>query len=349
MTWDQLITDILDAFPGVSDIILSENGDYCVLANGSANKLTLPECLKGTWPELMRLLFPNQCREANPLTQDENFTLEGAVTLAGCRFRLSALKHSHGSSVVMRLLPCSIPTPEKISLYPSMVEHFKNLDYGLVLLIGPTGSGKSTTIASLIQERMNEIPENIITIEDPIEYIYRHDSVSNIFQREVGRDCASFGRGLRDALRQAPHLIMIGEIRDEETALTALKAAESGHVVVSTVHAHSVDQACLRFIKLLANYNPENVCDALAGTLRLAIAQTLVYNPEIKRRVSLHEVMMMTNAIAAHIRSQKFERIPNELTIGSRRGQISWEHSVEDRISQNLLPPDYEAGNRLAC
>lgn len=348
MTWEHLITDILEAFPRLSDIILSENGDYCVLSNGAAHKLKLPECLRDSWPDLMMLLFPNRFRGQDLPLDEKTFTLEGAITLAGSRFRLSALKHSQGSSVVMRLLPYLIPKPGEIELYPSVVERFKKLDHGLVLLIGPTGSGKSTTIASLIQERMSGIPENIITIEDPIEYVYQQDSVSNIFQREVGRDCESFGTGLRDALRQAPHLIMIGEIRDEETALTALKAAESGHVVVSTVHAHSVDQACLRFIKLLANYNPENVCDALAGTLQMALAQTLVFNPEIKRRVSLHEVMFMTSAIAAHIRNQKFERIPNELTIGSRRGQISWARSVEERISLNLLPPDFEFGNRLA-
>lgn len=348
MNWEDLIVDILDSFPGVSDIILCEEGDYCVLANGSANRRQLPAELRSAWPELMQTLFPIDCREHDPLAKEEKFTLEGAITLAGSRFRLSALKHSHGASVVMRLLPYSIPTPEDIKLYPSVVDRFLKLDHGLVLLIGPTGSGKSTTIASMIQERMIAVPENIITIEDPIEYVYPQDSVSNIFQREVGRDCESFGGGLRDALRQAPHMIMLGEIRDEETALTALKAAESGHVVVSTVHAHSVDQACLRFIKLLANYNPENVCDALAGTLQLAIAQTLVYNPELKRRVSLHEVMFMTSAIAAHIRNQKFERIPNELTVGSRKGQISWERSVEERIDENLLPPDYEAGHRLA-
>ncbi len=346
MNWEDLITDILDTFPRLSDIILSEQGDYCVLINGSAQRIPLPDCLRDRWQDLINLLFPDRISD---LSEDRNaFTLEGAVTLAGSRFRLSALRHSQGQSVVMRLLPYEIPSPNDIHLYPPVVERFKQLDHGLVLLIGPTGSGKSTTIASLIQERLHEVPENIITIEDPIEYVYPHNSVSNIFQREVGRDCESFGRGLRDALRQAPHLIMIGEIRDEETALTALKAAESGHVVVSTVHAHSVDQACLRFIKLLADYNPENVCDALAGTLKLAIAQTLIYNPEIRSRVSIHEVMFMTSAIAAHIRAQKFERIPNELTVGSKRGQISWERSIEHRINEELLPPDFESGNRLA-
>ena len=291
MTWEHLIIDILEAFPRVSDIILSENNDYCVLANGAAHKLKLPDCLSDSWPDLMALLFPNHRTVDDDPFHCDTHTVEGAVTLAGSRFRLSALKHSHGHSVVMRLLPFLIPSPEEIDLYPSVVERFKKLDHGLVLLIGPTGSGKSTTIASLIQARMEEIPENIITIEDPIEYVYKQDSISNIFQREVGR---------------------------------------------------------LRFIKLLADYNPENVCDALAGTLQLAVAQTLIYNSEIKRRVSLHEVMFMTNAIQAHIRAQKFERIPNELIIGSRRGQISWERSVGERIAQNLLPANFQIGNRLA-
>ncbi len=340
MTWEDLITDIVDTIPSVSDIILSEQGDYCVLANGSANKLELPECLRSQWKALMDRLFPER--------EVQGYTVEGAVTLAGHRFRLSALKHRNGQSVVMRLLPAAIPTPETIHFYPSVVDHFKSLDHGLILLVGPTGSGKSTTIASLLQERMRVAPENVITIEDPIEYLYPSDTRSNIFQREVGRDCASFGDGLRDALRQAPHVIMLGEIRDEETALTALKASESGHLVVSTVHAHSVDQACLRFVKLLANHHVDNVCDALAGTLQMAIAQTLIYNPELKRRVSVHEVALMTSAIATHIRNKKFERIPNELVVGSKRGQFSWERSVEQRVASGLLPQDFDAATRLA-
>ncbi len=208
------------------------------------------------------------------------------------RFRVNAFRQRGSVSIVARVIPFTVKTIDELGL-PSVIEKVAEEERGLILLTGTTGSGKSTTLAAIINHINQTKARHIVTIEDPIEYLHR-DSQSIINQREVGMDTESFGRAMRRVLRQDPDVILIGEMRDEETVRTALSAAETGHLVLSTVHTLDAAESVNRIIDFFQPHEQSQARAMLAGTLRAVVSQRLVQTADRTGRVAVCEILRMT-------------------------------------------------------
>jgi twitching motility protein PilT len=208
------------------------------------------------------------------------------------RFRVNAFRQRGSVSIVARVIPFTVKTVDELGL-PSVIETIADEERGLILLTGTTGSGKSTTLAAIINHINRTKARHIVTIEDPIEYLHR-DINSIINQREVGMDTASFSRAMRRVLRQDPDVILIGEMRDEETVRTALSAAETGHLVLSTVHTLDAAESVNRIIDFFQPHEQGQARAMLAGTLRGVVSQRLVPTVDGEGRVAVCEVLRMT-------------------------------------------------------
>ena len=237
---------------------------------------------------------------------------------------------------VLRLLPNVIPTPESIKVPASSLKAFLEAKNGLFLICGATGSGKSTTIASMVLHRAKRRREHIISFEDPIEFVYPDNLPSLVSQREMGSDELDFGNALRAALRQAPDVIIIGEIRDGETAEIALQAAETGHVVVATLHTSSAAQTVQRFLKLIPSERLDSSQASLADSLRLILCQRLMVDAKQGKRFPIHEVLLQYDGVVNIIRRGDFKKLDAELETGFRRGMYNFEKSQEIRADEGF-------------
>jgi twitching motility protein PilT len=208
------------------------------------------------------------------------------------RFRVNAFRQRGSVSIVARVIPFTVRTIDELGL-PSVIERVADEERGLILLTGTTGSGKSTTLAAIINHINDTKARHIVTIEDPIEYLHR-DRNSIINQREVGMDTESFGRAMRRVLRQDPDVILIGEMRDEETVRTALSAAETGHLVLSTVHTIDAAESVNRIIDFFQPHEQSQARAMLAGTLKAVVSQRLVRTADHSSRVAVCEILRMT-------------------------------------------------------
>ena len=229
------------------------------------------------------------------------------------RFRVNAFRQRGTVSLVMRSIPTKIKTADELGL-PPVVSELAEEKRGIILLTGTTGSGKSTTLAAIIDHINRARAEHIVTIEDPIEFLH-HDKSSILNQREVGSDTVSFGRALRRVLRQDPDVILIGEMRDEETVHTALSAAETGHLVLSTLHTIDAPETVNRVVDFFPPHQQQQIRSILAGVLRGVISQRLL--PRLEGgRVAAVEVMVNNSRIADLIREQTPEEIPDAIAEG---------------------------------
>jgi twitching motility protein PilT len=221
---------------------------------------------------------------------DFSYAIEGLA-----RFRVNAFRQRGWASLVIRAIPVSIRTMEELSL-PPVIRELAEEERGIVLLTGTTGSGKSTTLAAMIDHVNTTMRKHVMTIEDPIEFLH-HDKRSAINQREVGQDTESFRKALRRVMRQDPDIILIGEMRDEETVHTALSAAETGHLVFSTVHTVDAAETVNRLIDFFPPHMHQQVRAMLAGTLKGAVSQRLVPAASGTGRVAVCEVLRMTGRV----------------------------------------------------
>lgn len=254
-----------------------------------------------------------------------------AMMIGALRFRVNKMVTRGRLRWVLRLLPTDIPAPEQILLPPAAMKSFLEAENGLFLVCGATGSGKSTTIASMVAARASRRREHVITFEDPIEYLLPTDLPSLISQREIGSDELDFGASLRAALRQAPDVIVIGEIRDGETAEIALQAAETGHVVVATMHTSSAAQTVQRFLKLVPSERLENAMLSYADAMRMILCQRLMFDQQQDRRFPVHEILFPYDSVTGMIRRGDFKRLEHELETGTTKGMQSFEHSLKQR------------------
>lgn len=261
---------------------------------------------------------------------------DSAMDLHGSRFRVSQMITRGRLRWVLRLLPNKIPEPLAIKVPPPSLKSFLEARNGLFLICGATGSGKSTTIASMILHRARRRREHIITFEDPIEFIYPANLPSLVSQREMGSDEIDFPKALRAALRQAPDVIVVGEIRDGETAEIALQAAETGHVVVATLHTSSAAQTVQRFLKLIPSDRVDNAQATLADTLRLILCQRLLFDARRNKRFPIHEVLLQYDGVVNIIRRGDFKKLDQELETGTKRGMNNFEKSVELREMEDF-------------
>ena len=263
--------------------------------------------------------------------------VDSAIDLHGRRYRVSQMITKGRLRWVLRLLPQDIPTPESIKVPEPALKAFMEAKNGLFLICGATGSGKSTTIASMVLHRAKRRREHIISFEDPIEFVYPENLPTLVSQREMGSDELDFGNALRAALRQAPDVIIIGEIRDGETAEIALQAAETGHVVVATLHTSSASQTVQRFLKLIPAERLESAQASLADSLRLILCQRLLLDDQMGKRFPIHEVLLQYDGVVNIIRQGDFKKLDQELETGWKRGMFNFEASLEWRRNEGFV------------
>ncbi|MBC8095159.1 MAG: PilT/PilU family type 4a pilus ATPase [Akkermansiaceae bacterium] len=239
-------------------------------------------------------------------------------TIEGVRCRINVLQTARGIGFAIRLLSAFQTTLDKLNLHPDLRKLVTN-QHGLILVSGPTGSGKSSTLAALIQEINLTETRHIVTIESPIEYTFRPRK-SFIRQREVGRDTPSFEQALLDALREDPDVLMVGEMRDPETMRLTLSASETGHLVLATVHSSSCAEAIQRVASAFPAEIQSAVCAQLADCLVAVVSQRLHFRPELNIRVPECEVLIATHAIKHYIRNRDFFKIISALETGAEHG-----------------------------
>lgn len=251
------------------------------------------------------------------------------------RFRVNVFKQRGTLASVMRALPFEIPNPEKLGIPPEVVAVTEK-KRGLVLVTGPTGSGKSTTLASLIQVINRTRADHIITLEDPIEYLHKHDK-SIVNQREIGSDTENYAKALRAALREDPDVILVGEMRDLETISTAITAAETGHLVLSTLHTIGADKTIDRIIDVFPPDQQQQVRVQLAAVLECVVSQQLLKRSDGQGRVAALEVLFANNAVRNLIREEKTFQIASIIQTSKRLGMQMMDDALYDLYMQRMV------------
>lgn len=254
------------------------------------------------------------------------------------RFRLNVYRDRGSVVAAFRAIPFEIKTFEELGL-PKIVAEFAFRPNGLVLVCGPTGSGKSTTLASIIDKINRERSVHIITVEDPIEFIHSHKS-SIVNQREVHADTKSFEASLKRVLRQDPDVILIGEMRDRETILSALTVAETGHLAFATLHTNDALQTMNRIIDVFPAEQQAQVRTQLSFVLEGVVVQQLIPRADGKGRQICLEIMLNNPAIRALIRSEKLEQIPSMIEIGAGEGMVTMNQSLYRLLRRNIISAD---------
>ncbi|MEA2016291.1 MAG: type IV pilus twitching motility protein PilT [Actinomycetota bacterium] len=280
---------------------------------------------------LKRILNEEQLKRLrNGLSVDFSYSLPGYG-----RFRCSYYYQRNTLAAAFRYISREIPTIEELGL-PIHVEEFAKYPRGLVLVTGPTGCGKSTTLASIIDIINRSRSENIITVEDPIEYLFKHKK-SIISQREILTDAHTFADALKYVLREDPDVIMVGEMRDLETIASTLTAAETGHLVFSTLHTQDAPQTIDRIIDVFPTYQQRQVRAQLAGTLRAVLVQQLIPKIEGDGRVPATELMFVNTAIKNMIREVKVHQIYTSIQASGRRGMMTMDMSLVNLYRQGKI------------
>lgn len=254
------------------------------------------------------------------------------------RFRVNVFKQRGTLASVMRSLPFNIPEPEQLGI-PAEVVEMTSRKRGLILVTGPTGSGKSTTLASLLHVINRTYPYHIITLEDPIEYLHRHDK-SVVNQREIGSDSTDYAQALRAALREDPDVILVGEMRDLETISTAITAAETGHLVFSTLHTIGADKTIDRIIDVFPPNQQQQIRIQLASVLECVVSQQLLKKADGSGRVAALEVLFANNAVRNLIRESKTYQIASIMQTNKRAGMQTMDDALYDLYMRKLIDAD---------
>jgi twitching motility protein PilT len=319
-----------------SDLHLKVPSKPMIRRHGKLVALDDQEALK---PEVTERVLRDMLREEQKWEVfNADHEVDFSYSVPGvARFRVNAFLQRGSISIVCRAIPFQVKTVEELML-PPVINDLADEERGLILVTGTTGSGKSTTLAAII-DRINSLySKHIVTIEDPVEFLHR-DKHSIINQREVGEDTVSFARALRRVLRQDPDVILIGEMRDEETVRTALSAAETGHLVLSTIHTVDASESVNRIIDFFPQAEQRQARAMLAGTLKGVISQRLVPTPEGHGRVATCEVLRMTGRVRDMIlNSDETGKLPEVISEGGYYGMQTFDqallgHVQADRIS----------------
>lgn len=271
---------------------------------------------------------------------DTNGELDLSLAYSGLgRFRVNAFRQRGSYSMALRIVALNIPTIEELGL-PIVTKELARKQRGLILVTGPTGSGKSTTLAAMIDLINNERNCHILTLEDPIEYLHKHKK-SIVNQREIGNDSISFANALRSALRQDPDVILVGEMRDLETISTAITAAETGHLVLSTLHTLGAAKTVDRIIDVFPPYQQQQIKIQLSSVLEGVISQQLIPKADGTGRIGAYEVMITTPAIRNLIREGKSHQIQTSIQTGIKFGMQTMDQSIIELYKNGLMSKEW--------
>jgi twitching motility protein PilT len=270
---------------------------------------------------------------------EENLELDCSHDIPGVsRLRINVLMTRNGVESAMRLIGSKIPPPEALGITPAMLD-LAALPRGMVLVTGPTGSGKSTTLACLIERANQTRSEHILTIEDPIEFVYEPKKCI-VRQRELGQNTKSFPNALRSALREDPDIILVGEMRDFETIGLAVTVAETGHLCFGTLHTQDAPSTVARIIDVFPAHQQAQIRVQVANSLRAVVAQILLPRKDGKGRVAVRELMVVTPAIANQIREGKPHLIYSAIETGAQFGMFTMDRSLAEVIKAGLVDPE---------
>ena len=337
MDYRQYLNDLLDytAQNGASDLHLSPSNYPVVRIDGRLSPLMNKKILDRITSEGLVFTLLGEKRKEKFLSEKElDFSYDHANK---ARFRVNVYFSRGGIAATLRLIPSEIRTLEELNL-PPIISVFSKLSQGFVLVVGPNGHGKSTTLAAMIDIMNKERSEKIVTIEDPIEYIFTPDK-SIIDQREVDQDTLSFHKALRSTFRQNVNVIMVGEMRDYETMSTAVMAAETGHLVLTSLHTNSASQTIERIIDSFPPNQQQQIRVQLASTISGIISQRLI--PSIKGGlIPAVEVMIATNAVRNLIIDNRVRQIDIVIETSQNIGMISLDRSLADLVRRNLIALD---------
>ncbi|MFA6448713.1 MAG: type IV pilus twitching motility protein PilT [bacterium] len=251
------------------------------------------------------------------------------------RFRVNVFRQRGTKAAVLRVIPTKLRTMEELSL-PAIIKTFCDRPRGLVLVTGPTGSGKSTTLASMVDYINSSREEHIITIEDPIEFVHKNKK-SLVNQRQVGTDTGSFSQALKSALRQDPDVVLIGEMRDLETISTAITTAETGHLVLATLHTTGAAQTVDRIIDVFPPEQQQQIRMQVSSNIEGIISQTLIPRAAGRGRIAAYEILVPTNAMRNLIRDGKTHQIPANIQTGKNLGMVTLEQYLADLVKKNII------------
>jgi len=330
MNIDELLSYALNS--GASDLHLSVGSIPMVRINGTMKPLNMPELIQ----EEMESILPQVMNDDQIRMFNERKEIDFSTKLEGKgRFRVNFFHQIRGLAGVFRTIPESAMTADEL-LLPPIINNLAMRDRGLVLLTGPTGSGKSTTLAAMVDHINTNRSCHIITIEDPVEYFHRSKS-SLINQRELGATTHSFSNALRAALREDPDVILVGEMRDLETISLALTAAETGHLVLSTLHTSSAVKAVDRIIDIFPASQKGQIRSMMSESLIAVIAQKLLPSKDGKSRIPVCEVMIATTAIRNLIREDRIFQIPSVIQSGGADGMQSLDQDLQRLLAQGMI------------
>jgi twitching motility protein PilT len=324
----------LEKYRDISDFVIDSNGALLYVRRGELIIDTPFIVDAEEFVSLMGELRTHTLDEGEE--EKEKYSLDAALEMEGYRFRAALYRYMKGQRIVIRPFSSTIPEPAAINMPDQLLDLGATIDRGLILICGPTGAGKTTTLSSFLKWRGSRRKEHIITLEDPIEYVYPEGTPALYSQREVGTHVESFASGLRAALRQRPHVILVGEIRDQVTAEVALQAAETGHLVLASFHTGSAEEAVQRYLQLIPESRQEFTRAILATALEMVICQKLITLGN-GSRFAIHEVMKKSPAISNCIRKNSWTGIRQQISLGKNQGQQDFKLSLEVARNKKLI------------
>jgi twitching motility protein PilT len=320
---------------GCSDIHLAVGVPPMVRQHGDLEAIKFRDLREAELESyITEILTPNQSdyfRRGNDL----DFSY---VAAEGGRFRVNVFRKDTGLGATFRAIPSEIPTLAKLGL-PPIVTKLCDYHQGMILVTGSTGTGKSTTLAAMIDLLNQSRKLNIISLEDPIEFVHRSKS-SQIIQRELGTHIPNFAEGVRAAMREDPDVILVGELRDAETIRMAMTAAETGHLVLGTLHTTSATKTIDRLIDALPAEEREQTKSFLSQSLLAVVTQILVKSAEGRGRRAIVEIMVMTKAIAKLVTSDQTHQIPTQLQMGREFGMQLFDQALQQALNAREIDPD---------
>ncbi|MEK6621624.1 MAG: type IV pilus twitching motility protein PilT [Planctomycetota bacterium] len=315
-----------------SDVHISSGEPPMIRIHGEMRKLDAPPLPREEVHNMLYGILNDQQRKSFEEFHELDFAI--ALTEAG-RFRINAFLQSRGESIVFRTIPTVIPSLEQLNM-PKIVGDLTKKEKGLILVTGPTGCGKSTTLAAMIDLINREEKCHILTVEDPIEFVHQSKN-SLVNQRELGTHTHSFANALRSALREDPDVVLVGEMRDLETISLALTAAETGHLVFGTLHTSSAPKTVDRIIDVFPAEQQAQVRTMFSESIQAVVTQTLLKRKDGKGRYAALEIMIGTSAVKNLIRENKIAQIPSSIQTGRQHGMQTMDQALIDMYQKDIV------------